>query len=302
MVACALVAVPVAGPPPASAAGSGGLPGPGTTGPAVAPAIVVGPAVGTDAAQPPTNAYCLSTLGYACYGPSDIQNEYDFGPLYAEGNNGAGQTIVIFDSFGSPTIASDLATFDGAFGLPAPPSFQIYEPEGQVNYNYTTLPGSALLNNKNVATEVGWAGETTLDVEWAHALAPGANIALVVVPHAQAQGVPGLENMQNAQEWALANHIGTIWSNSWVSTEQSFGPAASIDQLDQLYAEAAASGITAFFASGDTGVANVNKQLQFFPFPTVNYPASSPNVVSVGGTEIIPAPHRNYELLARTGL
>ena len=160
-----------------------------------------------------------------------------------------------------------------------------------MNYNYTTLPGSALLNNKNVATEVGWAGETTLDVEWAHAVGHPAPISRsVVVPRAQAQGVPGLENMQNAQEWALANHIGTIWSNSWVSTEQSFGPAASIDQLDQLYAEAAASGITAFFASGDTGVANVNKQLQFFPFPTVNYPASSPNVVSVGGTKITRPP------------
>ena len=290
-VACTLVGVPLAGPPPAAAAGSGGPPYPVTTGgPAVTPGVVVGPVVGTVAAQPPTNAFCLSNLGIACYQPSDIQNEYDFGPLYAKGDTGAGQTIVIFDSFGSPTIASDLAAFDSAFGLPAPPSFQIYEPEGQVNYNYTNLPNPVLLNNKNVQTELGWAGETTLDVEWAHALAPGASIALVVVPRAQAQGVPGLQNMQNAQEWALDNHIGAIWSNSWVSTEQSFGHAASIDELDHLYAEAAASGITAFFASGDTGVANVDKQGQFFSYPTVNYPASSPNVVSVGGTEIVPPP------------
>ncbi len=54
----------------------------------------------------------------------------------------------------------------------------------------------------------------------------------------------------------------------------------------------------AFFASGDTGVANVDKQGQFFSYPTVNYPASSPNVVSVGGTEIDAPAREHHQLLA----
>ncbi len=254
--------------------------------PGLVPQIIVGPEAGHNAAQPPTGAFCLATLGIACYRPSDIQDQYDFPPLYREGFDGTGQTIVIFDSFGSPTIRSDLATFDSAFGLPAPPSFNIYMPEGTVTYNYTHVPSPVDFHNKNVATEIGWAYETTLDVDWAHAMAPGASIDLVVTPIPETEGVQGIPNLQHAQSFALSQHLGSIWSNSWATTEQAFHTAASIQVLDKLYAQAAAQGVTAFFGSGDSGVANVDKQGRLFPFPTVTYPSSSPNVVSVGGTEV----------------
>ena len=252
------------------------------------PQVIVGPVVSHVASQPPTGAFCLANIGIACYQPADLQAQYDFGPLYSAGDNGAGQTIVIFDAFGSPTIAADLATFDAAFNLPAPPSFTIYMPEGKVNYNYTNLPSPVDFHNKNVATQIGWAYETTLDVDWAHAMAPGAAIDLVVTPTAETEGVQGIPNMQNAQAFALANHLGTIWSNSWSATEQSFHNAASITNLDRFYANAASAGVTAFFASGDNGVANTDKQGNVYPFATVNYPTSSPNVVAVGGTEVNP--------------
>ncbi|MHB1569079.1 MAG: S53 family peptidase [Solirubrobacteraceae bacterium] len=251
--------------------------------------LTVGPDVAHVAGQPPTSAQCAAATGgavMACYGPPDIRNQYDFGPLYAAGDTGSGQTIVIFDSFGSPTIRQDLATFDSTYNIPAPPAFNIYEPEGHVTYNYTHVPSPVDFHNKNVSTEIGWAYETTLDVEWAHAMAPGASIALVVTPNAETEGVQGLQNLQNAQRWALAHHIGTVWSNSFAATEQSFHNAATLNRLNSLYAQAAASGVTAFFASGDSGVANVNKQGATYPFPTVNFPTSSPDVVSVGGTEI----------------
>ncbi len=148
------------------------------------------------------------------------------------------------------------------------------------------MPSPANYNNKNLQTAVGWAYETTLDVEWAHAIAPGASIALVVTPIPETQGVQGLTNLQLAQQWALANHIGTIWSNSWATTEQAFQTPASIQTLNRFYAQAAAQGVSAFFASGDSGVANGDKQGRLFPYPTVNFPSSSPNVISVGGTEI----------------
>jgi subtilase family serine protease len=253
------------------------------------PLLVVGhafPSASRQAPPPPTSAQCAAATGgavQACYGPPDIRNQYDFNPLYASGTTGSGQTIVIFDSFGSPTIKQDLANFDATYGIPAPPSFNIYEPEGQVHYAYG--PGDTH-PNKLAQTQIGWAYETTLDVEWAHAMAPGASIALVVTPVAETEGVQGLQNLQNAQRWALENHIGTIWSNSYAATEQSFHNGAVIQRLDRFYAQAAADGVSAFFASGDSGVANVDKQGAVYPFPTVNYPTSSPNVISVGGTEI----------------
>ena len=60
--------------------------------------------------------------------------------LLNKGNDGAGQTIVIFDSFDSPTIASDLQSFDAGYGLPAPPSFTILSPLGTVPYDPTASP------------------------------------------------------------------------------------------------------------------------------------------------------------------
>ena len=259
----------------AVAAGDGG----------VAPLVVVGHKFSTGQ-TPPTSAQCIAAYGIACYGPQDMQNQYDFGPAYAKGDTGAGQTIVIFDSFGSPTIASDLAAFDSAYGLPDPPSLKVYQPEGHVVYGYQGASPAAVAANKNLQTQIGWGYETTLDVEYAHAMAPGADIALVETPNAETQGVQGLQNLQNAQQWVLANHIGTIWSNSWATTEQAFQNPSVIQRLNRFYAAAAAQGVSAFFASGDSGVYNGDKQGNMYPYPTVNFPSSSPDVVSVGGTEI----------------
>lgn len=249
------------------------------------PDVIVGPMASQSATQAPSGAFCLANWGIACYRPADIQNQYDFGPLYARGDTGKGQTIVIFDAFGSPTIRQDLATFDKAFNLPAPAAFNIYMPEGAVTYSYTGAASPADFN-KNYSTQVGWAYETTLDVDWAHALAPDATIDLVVTPTAETQGVQGIPSIQNAQAWALSQHLGTIWSNSWATTEQAFSTPASIRQLDTFYAGAAAQGVSAFFGSGDSGVANADLQGRGFPYPTVNYPSSSPNVISVGGTQV----------------
>ncbi len=260
------------------------------------PLETVGPLVnGSSAATPPTPAQCLAMFQppvvpfpIACYGPHDMAAQYNFPPTTTA--DGSGQTIVIFDSYGSPTIRQDLATFDTAFSIPAPPSFKIYNPEGTTVLNYDGLPSPVDFHNKAVGTEIGWAYETTLDVEYAHAMAPGANIALVTVPVAETQGVQGLQNLENAQKWALDNHIGNIWSDSFATTEQAFNSSASIVRLDSLYAQAAKAGVSVLFASGDSGVLNTNKQGSVYPYATVNYPSSSPNVMSVGGTQITNPP------------
>ena len=70
-------------------------------------------------AQPPTTAECETDFGIACYSPLQLQSAYDMAPLYHHGLTGAGETIAIVDSYGSPTIQGDLATFDQA-GEPRP--------------------------------------------------------------------------------------------------------------------------------------------------------------------------------------
>ena len=179
------------------------------TAPALRPLMaMVGPVIAQP--PPPTAAFCLATFGIACYGPSDMRNQYDLNPLYAEGVTGAGQTIVIFDSYGSPTIQSDLHTFDVAYGLPDPPSFKVISPEGTPKLNYDKVGSPADFHNKNIGTQIGWAYETTLDVEWAHAIAPGANILLVTTPVAETEGVQGLQNILNASSTCSL----TIWGTS----------------------------------------------------------------------------------------
>ena len=116
-------------------------------------------------AQPPTTADCEADMGIACYQPFQLQQAYDMNPLYHAGLTGRGKTIVLVDSYGSPTIQSDLGTFDQETNLPAPPSFRIIQPAGAVPpYDPTNYDMG------------GWGFETSLDVEYAHAMAPGANI------------------------------------------------------------------------------------------------------------------------------
>ena len=103
---------------------------------------------------PPTTAYCQTNFGINCYDAAQIRHAYGVDQLNARGLTGRGKTIVIVDSFGSPTIQSDLQTFDTSFGLPAPPSLKIIAPVG-------AIPPFDSTNS----TVVGWAEETTLDVE-----------------------------------------------------------------------------------------------------------------------------------------
>ena len=117
--------------------------------------------------QPLTTAQCEAKYHVACYQGPQLQVAYNLGPLFRRGINGAGETIVIVDSYGSPTIRHDLSVYDAQYGLPAPPSFTIIQPAGPVP------------RYKENSDFEGWAGETTLDVEATHTMAPGANILLV---------------------------------------------------------------------------------------------------------------------------
>jgi subtilase family serine protease len=229
------------------------------------------------ALQPPSYAACLINLGVACYSPQQIHNAYGLTPLLQAGFTGAGQTIVIVDSFGSPTIVQDLKTFDASYGLPDPPSFKVLAPLGTVPFDPTD------------SVQVSWALETTLDVEWAHVMAPGAAIVLLTSPVAETEGVQGLPQFLALEKYALNHKLGKIISQSWGATENSLFDSAGqqvISDFEDFYQDAAHDGVTVLAGAGDGGTSNVDVNNNPYPFPTVNFPASSPWVTAVGGTSL----------------
>lgn len=225
---------------------------------------------------PPTTSQCEQAIGINCYNAKQFERAYGTTQLYANGITGAGQTIVIVDSFGSPTIRHDLTEYDTQNGLPAPPSFNIITPEG------TPPP----YDGDNV-TMGGWAIETSLDVEIAHTMAPGANILLVETPVAETVGIDGFPQIESAIEYVVNHHLGNVVSQSFAAAEQTFaGGAAQIKSLEYAYKDAAANGVTVLGASGDWGQTSAMANGNYFEHPVAQWPASDPYVTGVGGTQL----------------
>jgi subtilase family serine protease len=135
-----------------------------------------------------------------------------------------------------------------------------------------------------------WAGEVSLDVEWAHATAPLANILLVTTPTAETLGVQGLQQMMNAEQYVVDHHLADVISQSFGTGEGAFhdGLAATIKNLRQAFVDAQANHVTVFASSGDGGTTNNMKEPvknpDPIPYPSVGWPASDPLVTGVGGT------------------
>src|SRR6266576_2010066 len=135
---------------------------------------------------PPSTDECEAIYHLACYSPAQLRRAYDVGPLHQQGLAGAGQTIAIVDSFGSPTIENDLHVFDQTWGLPDPPSIRTITPAGDV-------PPFDPADDEMA----GWAFETTLDVEYAHVMAPAASILVVATPVAETEGHEGFPQLDS---------------------------------------------------------------------------------------------------------
>ncbi len=225
---------------------------------------------------PPTTSQCLAgPAQIRCYGPTQYQKAYDMGPLYQQGFTGKGRTIVIVDSFGSPTIRQDLATFDAAYNLPAPPSLTELQPAGPVPpYD-------------NSDDRFGWAFETSLDVEYAHAMAPGANIVIVETPVSETEGVTGFPEIDTGENFVLNHNIGDVITQSFGATEETFPSKASIERLRTPYINAAARGVTVLGSSGDSGATDfMSDATTLFDHPVNSFPSADPLVTSLGGTQL----------------
>ena len=208
--------------------------------------IIVAPATGGAVATPVTNPTPTGTT------PAQISTAYGLNKIV--GATGAGETIAIIDAYGDPNIGADLKAFDKAFGL-ADPTLNVVSQTGST----TSLPVS----------DAGWALETSLDVEWAHAIAPGASILLVEASSAS------LSDLMTAVNYARTQPAVTTVSMSWGASDQYLGAAVENQFNSTFTTPVGHAGITFVASSGDNGGGQ-----------GADWPAASPNVLSVGGTTL----------------
>jgi len=187
---------------------------------------------------------------FGAYTPAQIQEAYGFNNITFGGvvGNGSGETIAIVDADNDPHIQADLNTFDTQFGLPAT-TVAVYDENGGTNYPASDPTG-------------GWELEESLDVEWAHAMAPGASIMLVEASSAN-DG-----DLLAAVDYAAAR--ANVVSMSWAGSEFPGETASDTQDFDR-------AGVAFVAASGDSGA-------------PAAWPAASPNVLSVGGTALTLGP------------
>jgi subtilase family serine protease len=203
--------------------------------------------------------------------PADLQTAYNFNSLFSQGLDGTGQTIVIVDAFGSPTLAKDVALFDAVFGLP-PAQISTF------NVNVTGVPPRQ---------NGGFATETTLDVEWAHVVAPNAKIALVIAAD------NSFTNLNAAVQFAIEHNLGPAISNSY-GAEENLIDGGTLAATEAVIAEGAAAGVSVNYSSGDDGDFS---DVEGPGVTTVSYPSGSPFATSIGGTSLFVNPDdtRNFE-------
>jgi subtilase family serine protease len=225
--------------------------------------------------HPPSTAQCETQLHIACYTADQVETAYGMPALYRRGIDGAGQTIMVAEAFGAPALPHDLAVFDKAFHLPAPASLKAIAPVGKI----------PPYNPKN-PNQVGWALETTLDVEYAHAMAPHANILIIETPNFGAEGAAGFPQMERAEEYAINRHLGGVITQSFGSTEETFPTAQALLRLRGAYIDAARQHVTVVTGAGDSGVTGFTKDFKFYLHPALAWPGDDPLITSVGGSEL----------------
>jgi hypothetical protein len=214
-------------------------------------------------AQPGAFAPEGSSALPAGFSPAQIRQAYGFNQITFDNGtvkgDGTGQTIAIVDAYNDPDIASNLATFDSTFGIAAPPSFSVVNETGG-----TSLP----------AASPSWGLEESLDVEWAHAIAPGAKIVLVEANSSNLSDL--LTGVNYARNRAGVSVVSMSWGSSEFSGESAY---------DSYFTTPAGHTPVTFVASsGDSGSAGAPE-----------WPSVSPNVLAVGGTQLTTDSAGDYE-------
>jgi subtilase family serine protease len=199
-------------------------------------------------AAPENLSNIMATPSAVLYAPGQIRTAYQVNSLPTQ-YQGAGETIAIVDAYSDPNIVSDLATADAYASIPAPPSFTV------INQNGATSP----LPSGNT----GWGVEISLDVEWAHSIAPAANLLLIEANSSSLSDL--LKAVDTAASYSGVAAVSMSWGSSEFSTESSYD--------SNFTTPTGHSGVTFVASSGDSG-------------GVVEWPAASPKVLSVGGTTL----------------
>ena len=229
-----------------------------------------------------TSDLCPTALGQSksCYTPHALRVAYGIEALTEQGFTGKGQTVIDIVSFGSPTLQQDMDMFDRQFGLPSI-TLQVVSPLGTVPFDP---------NNKDM---VGWESETELDVQIIHAIAPDAGIVVMTSPVDETEGTIGMPEFMKLEQYAVAHHLGQIFSQSFVASEATLADNAGqqlVMQYSDFYKQITTQqGFTIVSGSGDNGATDFAdiKATKLAPTPTVNFPADVPWVTAVGGTTLI---------------
>ncbi|MCP2334718.1 S53 family peptidase [Actinomadura rupiterrae] len=243
---------------------------------------------------PPDQAQCAS-VGRRCFGPQALQNAYNLGPLHAKGQDGRGRTIAIVDAFGYDQAEADLKVYSQQFGLPlmcgmpgvaCKPGMPTFSRLKLGDRPVTEPPSGS--NGTGQEDSNGWALEVALDVDMAHAMAPGANIVLVSTPTAETLGTQGFPQFMDLEQQVVDGGMADVISQSFGSGEEAFHSTASLENLRHAFKAAAAKGVTVLASSGDDGSENgfktPVKNPAEIPYASVGWPASDPLVTGVGGT------------------
>jgi subtilase family serine protease len=249
---------------------------------AASPLLVVGPqAIQANVVSPSYGLFTCQVVGRSpgetCYDPYQIRHAYGVDTLINAGFTGKGKTIVIIDAFQNPNLIQQLNVQDGFYGLPglnglgAPTdpnlgTFTQVAPDGLTPF----VPSDPNMSS--------WAQEISLDVMWAHAIAPGANITLVLAKSNEDVDI------LSATKYAIDNNLGDIISQSFGENESCVDPNL-LAQQHQLFVEATMRNITIFASTGDSGAGqgscDGNSLVQ-----AASSPAVDPLVTAVGGTEL----------------
>jgi subtilase family serine protease len=200
------------------------------------------------------------------YSVYSIRKAYGFDQVNL---NGAGQTIAIVDAFDAPTIATDLKAFDSANGLQDPPNF--IEFKEHANISFQPAGNTSPSNGAGPAYNSDWENEISLDVEWAHAIAPGANILLVETLDNHMDHL--LEGVDFARSFPGVSVVSMSWGSGEFAGETGFDSHFTTPQGHVP--------VTFVASTGDQGGA-------------VQYPAVNPNVLAVGGTTLNVDDNSNY--------
>ena len=206
-----------------------------------------------------------------------MRHAYNIDKLINAGCDGHGKTIVIIDAFQSPNIVQQLNYYNSFYGLPSlnglggPPNSSLGTFTQVAPDNLTPfVPGDPNMT--------GWAEEISLDVLWAHAIAPGANIVLVLAKSNDDADI------LSATKYAVDNNLGDIISQSFGENESCMDPNL-LAQQHQVFADATMKNITIFASSGDDGAAQPTCDGSSL-VTAVSSPAVDPLVTAVGGTEL----------------